>query len=295
MNTTGNIAKLYMRCEMATRVLDEHTDRRPAPAVRAFVRRHPIATYVALATTWSWAWWLPIALGDQVVEVGSAGPTHLPGLLGPGVAAIAVSWLTGAGEGVNSLLRRLLRWRTAVWWAVAAVLAIGGVAVLASTSTSASLIEYSGVDASLGVVATVLLVLVVNGVGEELGWRGYMADTLLHRHGLIATSLLVVAAWAPWHAPLFWGLDSFAGFSVGELLGWLIGITCGSVVLTWLYQRSGSSVLLVAVWHTAYNFTVATPGTQGAPAAIVSTVVMVAAVVIVALELLQTRRVFRRR
>jgi membrane protease YdiL (CAAX protease family) len=245
---------------------------------------------VALTATWSWAWWLPIAFGDETVEMGSASPTHLPGLLGPGLAAIAVSWITGGRAGVAGLLRRLFRWRTALWWTVAGVLVIGGIAVFASTPTSASLVQYSGVDESLGVVATVLLVLVVNGVGEELGWRGYMADTLLHRHGLIATSLLVVAAWAPWHAPLFWGLGSFAGFSVGEVLGWLIGITCGSVVLTWLYQRSGFSVLLVAMWHTAYNFTVATPGTQGAPAAIVSTVVMVAAVVIVVLEVMQSRR-----
>ena len=44
---------------------------------------------------------------------------------------------------------------------------------------------------------------------------------------------------------------------------------------------TGRSVLLVALWHTAYNVTSATAVTDGLPAALTSTVVMVAAVVIV--------------
>jgi RsiW-degrading membrane proteinase PrsW (M82 family) len=51
-------------------------------------------------------------------------------------------------------------------------------------------------------------------------------------------------------------------------------------VLTRLYVGSGRSVLLVALWHTAFNFTTATTATQGLSAAITSTAVMVAAVVV---------------
>lgn len=65
---------------------------------------------------------------------------------------------------------------------------------------------------------------------------------------------------------------------------WLLGLFAGAVVLGWLYVRSSSSILLVALWHTAYNFTAATEGTSGTIAAASSTVVMLAAVVIVVLE-----------
>ena len=63
-------------------------------------------------------------------------------------------------------------------------------------------------------------------------------------------------------------------------IGWVLGLLAGSVVLTRLYVGSGRSVLLVALWHTAFNFTTATTATQGLSAAITSTAVVVAAVVV---------------
>ena len=60
----------------------------------------------------------------------------------------------------------------------------------------------------------------------------------------------------------------------------MVGLLAGSVVLTRLYVGSGRSVLLVALWHTAFNFTSATTATQGLSAAITSTAVIVAAVVV---------------
>lgn len=53
--------------------------------------------------------------------------------------------------------------------------------------------------------------------------------------------------------------------------------------------RMGGSVLLVAVWHTAFNFTSATPAASGAVAAITSTLVMVVAVAIVILDVRSRR------
>lgn len=31
------------------------------------------------------------------------------------------------------------------------------------------------------------------------------------------------------------------------------------IMLTWLYNRSGGSILLVAIWHATYNFVSVTP------------------------------------
>ena len=67
----------------------------------------------------------------------------------------------------------------------------------------------------------------------------------------------------------------------GEVVGWTLGITAGSLVLAWLYRGSGASILLVAVWHIAFNLTAATEAGDGVVAAVTSTLVMVAAVVII--------------
>ncbi|NNU28480.1 CPBP family intramembrane glutamic endopeptidase [Isoptericola sediminis] len=260
------------------------------PAVRRrsrlgrWVVAHPPAAYVVLAYVLSWGYWVPLALGGQTVEAGVGRPSQLPGLLGPLVAAVVVTALVDGRAGLADLGRRMTRWRVGWWWlSVVAVLAVGavGLAVVGAVDDPGDLTRYSGIDAAAGPVVTVVLALVVNGLGEETGWRGFLADRLLRRHGLTTTALLVAAAWAPWHAPLFVVMASFSGFTVPEVLGWVIGLTAGSVVLTWLYRGSAGSILLVAVWHVAFNLTSGTPGTAGTVAAISSTVVMVAAVVVV--------------
>jgi uncharacterized protein len=248
-----------------------------------YVRAHPLAAYLVIAYGLSWAYWLPIALGSRMVDQGVGWPTHLPGLLGPAISAAVVTACVDGREGLVDLWQRLTRWRVGWWWfSVVALLVAGAIGLaISGVEQTRDLTLYSGVAAGIGPLATIATVLLVNGVGEETGWRGFLADRLLKRHSLTTTSLLVALAWAPWHAPLFFLLDSFDGFSPARTVGWAMGLTAGSVVLTWLYRGSGASILLVAVWHTSFNFTSATPAGSGAAAAITSTIVMIAAVAII--------------
>ena len=69
-----------------------------------------------------------------------------------------------------------------------------------------------------------------------------------------------------------------------------LGLTCGAVILTWLYNWSGGSILLVAVWHGLYNFISGTQAATGMLAAVVSTLVMIQGVVLIVLEVRARRR-----
>ncbi len=256
----------------------------PAPALRP-LPGVALVTYVLLAFAFSWLWWVPMVVRGQVTSPGQGWPTHLPGLMGPAFAAVVVVLGWHGTTGLVELGQRAVRWRGVGrwWWSVPAILALGvlGVAASAVTGTRVDLgdlAEYSGAP----VVSVVLLfgyVLLVNGYGEELGWRGLLADGLVDRVGEVRAALLVTVVWAMWHLPLFWVVEGFRSMGWATI-GWVVGLLAGSVVLTRLYVGSGRSVLLVALWHTAFNFTTATTATQGLSAAITSTAVIVAAVVV---------------
>ena len=261
--------------------------------VRAVARRHPVAAFVALAYLLSWAWWLPWILAGATVRVGVGWPTHLPGLAGPALSAVVVTALADGRDGLRALGRRAVRWRVGGWWlTVVAILAAGAIASLASAgvATADALTGYPGVAGAWGPAATLAFVLLVNGVGEELGWRGFAVERWSKRHALIPTALLVALVWAPWHLPVFFLTESFQAFAAADVAGWAMGLTAGSIVLAWLYRGSGGSVLLVSAWHTAFNLTSATPAASGAVAAASSTVVMVAALAIVVVEVRRRRR-----
>jgi hypothetical protein len=68
------------------------------------------------------------------------------------------------------------------------------------------------------------------------------------------------------------------------LPGFLIGLLAGTITFTWIFNSTGGSVLMTILWHGTYNYaTACTLCKTGANAAVVSTLVMVWAVLIVIL------------
>jgi len=61
---------------------------------------------------------------------------------------------------------------------------------------------YPGVPPGTGPVASLLAALILNAVGEETGWHGYLLPHLLPLGRVRATVLLAVL-WACWHVPAF--------------------------------------------------------------------------------------------
>src|SRR4051812_7028954 len=226
--------------------------------LRSLVRRHAVLSYVVLAYALGWSWYVPLAVRGDVVRMGVGWPTHLPGLAGPALAAVAVTALGGGRAGLRDLWARVTRWRVGWWWwaVVAGTLSLVLVGVIVPLLTGGKVppldafTRYSGVGAisPLGVVVVVLL---VNGLGEETGWRGFAVDRLLRDHPFTWTALVVGVAWGGGHLPFFWMVAGFRG--MGPLaVGWAVALIAGSVVLTWLYREGHRSVLLVAAWHTAF-------------------------------------------
>jgi membrane protease YdiL (CAAX protease family) len=240
-----------------------------------------IVTYVVLAYAFSWMWWIPMAVAGVVVPTGQGWPTHLPGLLGPALAAIVVTAFTEGRAGLADLWSRIIRWRVRWYWyaLVAVTAALMLIPLFGSSDVKGSdFVRYSG--APVAGLVVVIYVLIVNGFGEEIGWRGFLADKLLHTHSRATTALIVWPIWACWHLPLFWVVGSFRDFGIGGTIGWVVGIGFGSVFLTWLYQSANYSILIVALWHTAYNFTTATKAAAGTAAAVASMVVIFASIAI---------------
>ncbi|WP_280336956.1 CPBP family intramembrane glutamic endopeptidase [Nocardia wallacei] len=262
-----------------------------ASPVRAGVGRR-LVWYFALACGLSWLWLLPLIVSGAVVHPGDGRPSHFTALVGPAVAAVVTAAIFDGRAGVGELLRRVIRLRVPLrWWAVAlspvailAAILLTGMAMGGSVPATADFAVMSGLPMGWGVLGVVSMVLLVNGFGEETGWRGFALPVAQGRFGPLSATVIVAGGWAVWHLPLFAVVESFRDFGSVTLVGWLLGLFCGAVFSTWMFNRSGGSVAIVAIWHGAYNVASATRVAEGLVAAVVTTVVMVAAVVLVAAE-----------
>jgi membrane protease YdiL (CAAX protease family) len=248
----------------------------------AAVRRHPLGAFYLLTFALSWAYWIPDALTG-------GHRSHFPGLLGPAIAAITITGLTRGPTGLRELGSRMLRWRVvpARWYLAAAaplLVAVAAAAILQLAGAGfpgwAAFGQMPGLP-DLGVLGVVAGTLLINGFGEETGWRGFALPGLRRWHAKLQASVLVAIPWVLWHLPTFFLDSGYRGtLSPLGLPGFVFGIFAGSIVLTWLYEGAGGSVLLVTLWHTSFNLGSASMAGEGAIAALVTVFVIASAFVI---------------
>ncbi len=223
-----------------------------------------IIAFVVLAYAVSWSIWLPMVVAGQIVRPGQL-PTHFPGLFGPAVAALVVAALSGK-DALGDLSRRFrhIPWSSGYFWVlpfspIGFVLAALAVAALFRQPVNLSGLRlYSGLPA-LNPALIFLLVLVVNGFGEEIGWRGFLLPQLQARFGPGTGTVLTTAVWGGWHAPLFWLIAAYQAMTpIMIVLGFGLGLLCGAYVLAHVTARTGGSIPAAAVWHALYNMGTAT-------------------------------------
>jgi membrane protease YdiL (CAAX protease family) len=98
------------------------------------------------------------------------------------------------------------------------------------------------------------LTFFVSGLAEEPGWRGFALPRLQERYGPLPGSLILGLLWACWHLPLF--LTSFeghAGSGLLTVLGFIIGTTGMTIVITWVFNHTQGSLLLAMLGHAALD------------------------------------------
>lgn len=238
--------------------------------------------YFVLAYAISWAIGIPLALAKHgVIDAVLPAWVHYFVAYGPLLSAVIVTGLSQGSSGLKALGRRVIQWRVRpVWWLAAlSPLIIGSlVAVILSVVTTrpVTIEDLGRVNflPPLGLIALPLWVFTF-GLGEEVGWRGFALPRLQQRHNALTATLILGVLWTLWHLPQFFYL-----FDPGIAVGWVMGLMCGAIVFTWLFNSSGGSLLLVILWHGCFNFISASDAGNGILAAIVSTLVMVWAVIV---------------
>ncbi len=86
-------------------------------------------------------------------------------------------------------------------------------------------------------------------IGEEAGWTGYLLDPLQRRFGALGASLIIAIPWWLGHIPSIIAI----GGTAMDIAWWLPGAIAMRVLMTWLYNGAGQSVLAVILFHTMLN------------------------------------------
>jgi CAAX protease family protein len=147
---------------------------------------------------------------------------------------------------------RIARWRVAPgMWALAlltspliTLVVLGSLAVAVSPAFTP---EARVIGLVIGLIA---------GVFEEIGWTGFATPRLLQRYSWLVGGLVLGLLWASWH-----GFADFTGniaakgtegWIVWFITYWLIPLTGYRVLMTWVYSHT-KSVLVAMVMHASWT------------------------------------------
>ena len=219
----------------------------PLTATETQPTRGTVLFFVA-ALGITWLLQLPAVLAQRGVIAGPVERFMLPAALGtfsPLIAAVLVSRFESGGAGVRALFRRLrTRGVGAVWYLVA----LGLFAAIYVAGTAVYRL-FGGGDAGRWLylpengqhVAAMIMIPIL----EETGWRGFALPRLQRRYSALAASLLLGVAWALWHTMMFvlQGTSPFT-FAISVL-----NVVAGSVIFSWIYNRTRGSLLIAIVAH----------------------------------------------
>ena len=225
---------------------------------------HDVVGFLLFSHGWTWAWWgVNVLAGYDAFGPGL--PFTVLGGVGPLLGGVVMSYVTYGRAGLVDLWERLTDIdRIPLRWAVVTVALFPALVVVTAVVASPVVGEFFSLDigelAALladpgGLVGTVVVILVVGPLPEEIGWRGYLLDRCQARWSALASGVAVGAVWAVWHAPLFVMPGYFATFDFAPVPSlFAANILLGSVIYTWLYNNVGRSVLALVVFHFMENF-----------------------------------------
>jgi len=224
--------------------------------MKAFLRRHSLVVGMLLMFLLTW----PIDLANTGVLKFQV-PFAIYIFLGWGFifAALLMTGLTLGRDAVVVLLKRYLIWRVDWKWYLVAFLlipAINYLAILLNAWMTGAPVDFSAVlaydifgpSANLALLIVPFFLFDAIANGEEMGWRGYVLPRLQAKHSALAASLILGVIWAFWHVPKFvthWNTITLLWFLVDEI--------AKAILMTWMYNNTRGSLLLVTLFHASFN------------------------------------------
>lgn len=220
--------------------------------------------YVFLGLTLAFSYfvfWGPLALFKiPTISFVSAvkGPAwaitlYLIGGFVPSLLAIFLTWKKEGAAGLRNLGRRIVQVNIGWRWYLAAMLVV-------ILTTMGQLVIISLMGQAFGMtlfvaqLGSLLPLLILGPLSEEIGWRGYALERLQTRWNALTSSLIVGLVWALWHLPLF----MMVGTSQHELgvpfIGFLVGLMANSIFYTWLYNNTKQSLWSAILLHWLYTY-----------------------------------------
>ena len=213
--------------------------------------KKPVSAFFILTFCISWIFWIPMIFMGAENSI-----LRIAGTFGPIIAALLITGFKHGSGGIAELLKPFKIWKVGVFWYLfcllsTAVLTLSSIWIYLSLDRNE--LVFNDPTKLYLVIPVFFYVLIFSVLGEETGWRGFALPKLQEKYGALKASLIIGLIWGFWHLPLFFIDGNFHQ----DIPIWLFILqdVALSVVITWIYNHTRGSLLMVHLFHAASNTT----------------------------------------
>jgi len=212
-------------------------------------------SFFVIAFAISWLLWLPQVL-DSIGWVQFPEFVGILGMFAPFGPFVAALWLTGRQGGREAVKRLLKRGWSLDFdkrWLLPTVLlmpAVSLITVVVMTLLSLT-VEWEFAPPWQALVPTFFMILLLNALPEEYGWRGFALGPMLNRSSALAASLILGLLWGLWHLPLHF-IEGTVQSAI-PVYQFVIQQMVLAVLYTWLFNNTRGAVSVAILFHAVAN------------------------------------------
>ena len=202
-------------------------------------------------TTFAFSWGV---FGSALAFDFAQSPIVILGVWGPTLSAIIVTAMFYGKDGLKRFFGRINAREGFKWFLplLACFLVIGLTGNFIGSAAAG--LEFDPAFWGWAWVAQVMVTqLLIAGLGEEFGWRGFALQRLQHMMTPFKATMIIAFFHLLWHAPTYWlgqGMHNVpAIWAIFFLLPW-------TVLFTWAYNKSNGSILVSIFFHASIGATI---------------------------------------
>lgn len=206
----------------------------------------PLALFVLVAVLSLPLWLLGAATGARL---SPDLPLSALVFLTPAIAALLLAWRHRGRAGVAALLRRLVQVRGSggsSWPLLPSLVLAPAVFALTYALLGA---DGPAVDLAPATIVVAFVAFLVAAAFEEVGWTAFALDPLQRRFPALGAALLLGGVMVAFHLVPLLQHDRSAAW-IGW---WALSTISARVLMVWLYNAAGGSVVAAVLFHATMN------------------------------------------
>jgi membrane protease YdiL (CAAX protease family) len=192
--------------------------------------------------------------------------TALASALSASIAGGVMTALEDGRAGLKLMLRRLLIWRVGIgYWLFAFLFLVPAILLgsMANPLFNGDPLSFNNMRLSFEILPMFIGFFIVAGLGQELGWTGFLTPRLQARYSALTSCVIRAILGGLWHLPLFlYSRPQHPAFADFPYAGWIAQkgflVAVGALMMFllpwsifygWIFNNTRGSLLLVAVLH----------------------------------------------